>query len=115
MTGVNMANMRRGEIEAEIDGQTYVLCLTLGALAELEHRLSASNLVELGARFEKGHLSANEMMAIIGAGLRGAGASFTDDDVGRMSMEGGITQWAMIAARLLQASFGQGEASTPNP
>jgi hypothetical protein len=55
------------------------------------------------------------MMAIIGAGLRGAGASFTDDDVGRMSMEGGITQWAMIAARLLQASFGQGEASTPNP
>ena len=110
-----MANYRRGEIEVEIDGQNHVLCLTLGALAELEQRLKAENLVELGARFEKGHLSARDIIAIIGAGLRGAGVSITDEAVGRMQIEGGLTQWASIAAMLLQASFGQGEASTPNP
>ncbi len=110
-----MANYRRGEIEAELDGQTYVLCLTLGALAELEHRLGAADLVQLGARFEKGQLSAHDIMSIIGAGLRGAGSTISDDAVGHMTIEGGLTQWAMIAAKLLQASFGQGEATTPNP
>ena len=30
------ANRRRGEIDAELDGKQYRLCLTLGALAELE-------------------------------------------------------------------------------
>ena len=29
-----MANKHRGEIEAELGGETYVLCLTLGALAD---------------------------------------------------------------------------------
>ena len=32
-----MANRHRGEIEAELGGQRYTLCLTLGALAEIEH------------------------------------------------------------------------------
>ena len=29
------ANRRRGEVEAEMDGERRILCLTLGALAEL--------------------------------------------------------------------------------
>ena len=32
-----MVNRHRGEIEAILDGKSYRLCLTLGALAELEH------------------------------------------------------------------------------
>ena len=32
-----MANAHRGEIEATLGGKPYTLCLTLGALAELEH------------------------------------------------------------------------------
>lgn len=31
-----MANRHRGEIEAELGGKKRTLCLTLGALAELE-------------------------------------------------------------------------------
>jgi hypothetical protein len=31
-----MANIQRGEISATIDGEEKTLCLTLGALAELE-------------------------------------------------------------------------------
>ena len=34
-----MAITQRGEIEAAIGGETRMLCLTLGALAELEARL----------------------------------------------------------------------------
>ncbi len=36
-----MANPQRGEIAAVIEGEEKVLCLTLGALAELEARLQA--------------------------------------------------------------------------
>jgi hypothetical protein len=110
-----MANARRGEIEADIDGQKRILCLTLGALAELEQTLKAANLVELGERFATGRLAASDMIASIGAGLRGAGASLSDREVASLKIEGGVGEWARIAAELLQASFGQGEAQPPNP
>ena len=110
-----MANARRGEIEAEIEGQKRVLCLTLGALAELEHRLQARDLNELGERFAKGRLAAGDIIALIGAGLRGAGETISDNDVAKLRIEGGVSQWAMIAARLLHASFGPSEANPPNP
>lgn len=45
-----MANPQRGEIEAMIGGEARVLCLTLGALAELEARLQAGDLVGLSER-----------------------------------------------------------------
>jgi hypothetical protein len=37
-----MVNRHRGEIEAILDGKSYRLCLTLGALAELEHAFGRS-------------------------------------------------------------------------
>ena len=92
-----------------------VLCLTLGALAELEHALKADDLADLGTRFSKGRLAARDLMAIIGAGLRGAGETISDAEVGALHLEGGVSQWALIAAELLKASFGQGEADLPNP
>ena len=46
-----MANIHRGEIAAVIDGEEKTLCLTLGALAELEARLGSGDLVGLGERF----------------------------------------------------------------
>jgi hypothetical protein len=38
------ANRHRGEIEARFDGKPYRLCLTLGALAELEDAFAADDL-----------------------------------------------------------------------
>ena len=38
------ANRRRGEIVAELDGKGFRLCLTLGALAELEAAYAAEDL-----------------------------------------------------------------------
>jgi hypothetical protein len=65
------ANRRRGEIAAELDGRPFRLCLTLGALAELEAAFAADDLGKLVERFSSGKLSALDMMRIIGAGLRG--------------------------------------------
>ena len=102
-----MANIHRGEISALIGGEERTLCLTLGALAELEARLQAGDLTGLAARFADGRISARDLTAILGAGLRGAGNALTDDDLARLSIEGGLKGAAEIAARLLRATFGE--------
>ncbi|HTJ56994.1 MAG TPA: gene transfer agent family protein [Devosiaceae bacterium] len=102
-----MANIHRGEISALIGGEERTLCLTLGALAELEARLQAGDLTGLAERFGEGRISARDLTAIIGAGLRGAGNALTDDDLARMHIEGGLRGAADIAARLLRATFGE--------
>lgn len=102
-----MANARRGEIAAVIGGEERTLCLTLGALAELEARLQAGDLVGLAERFSAGRVSARDLIAIIGAGLRGAGQPVSDEDLARMPIEGGLPGAAGIAARLLRATFGE--------
>ena len=102
-----MANPIRGEIDAMIGGERRVLCLTLGALAELEARLQAGDLVGLAERFSSGRVSARDLTAILGAGLRGGGNAISDDDLARQSIEGGLKGAADIAARLLKATFGE--------
>lgn len=102
-----MANPQRGEIAAVIGGEERTLCLTLGALAELEARLQAGDLVGLAERFAGGRVSARDLTAIIGAGLRGAGNAVSDDDLARLTIEGGLKGAADIAARLLKATFGE--------
>ncbi len=102
-----MANVHRGEIEAVIGGQSLVLCLTLGALAELENSLGARDLVSLGERFSSGRVSATHLIAILGAGLRGAGNDISNEELARLPIEGGLPGAAAIAGRLLQATFGE--------
>lgn len=110
------ANARRGEISARLDGKDHTLCLTLGALAELETALGASDLVALGERFSTGRLSAKDMIAVIGAGLRGGGHALSDDEIGAMQADGGVAGFAQIAASLLLATFGGAEGGNPgNP
>jgi hypothetical protein len=107
------ANRRRGEIAATIDGRACVLCLTLGALAELETAFGVDDLGALAQRFSSGRLSARDLMRIIAAGLRGAGMTVSDDEVAGMTVEGGIAGFARIVAELLKATFGDpGETPT---
>lgn len=116
-----MANAKRGEIEAELDGRTYRLCLTLGALAELESGMGAADLVALAERFEARRLSARDILRVIGCGLRGAGHALSDDDVANMKVSGGLAAYVQIAANLLAATFGDdapertGRANPPTP
>jgi hypothetical protein len=107
-----MANRHRGEIDAELDGKTYRLCLTLAALAELEAAFGAGDMLALAARFETGRIAAREVRTIIAAGLRGAGYDISDADVGHMRAEGGAAGFVDIVARLLQATFGVADKTT---
>jgi hypothetical protein len=101
-----MANRHRGEIAAVLDGRERTLCLTLGALAELEASFGVEDLVALAGRFESGKLSARDIARIIGCGLRGAGSEVSDDEVAAMRAEGGAAGFARIAAELIRVTFG---------
>ena len=101
-----MANLHRGEIDAVLDGQSLRLCLTLGALAELESTFGDEDMLALAERFARGRLSARDAVRIIGAGLRGAGHQVTDDAVARMRAEAGAAGFVDIVSRLLTATFG---------
>lgn len=110
-----MANRYRGEIDAMLDGKPFRLCLTLGALAELESAFGHDDMLSLAQRFESGRIGARDAIRIIGAGLRGAGHPIADDAVGAMQAEGGAGGFVAIVAALLAATFGSADdgASTP--
>lgn len=100
-----MANLHRGEIEAELSGRRYVLCLTLGALAEIEHAYGGEDLLAIAQRFEGGRIGATDAIRVIGAGLRGAGNAVSDDEVAAMRIEGGVAGYLAIVVKLLKATF----------
>jgi hypothetical protein len=104
-----MPNHLRGEIEAEIGGRRRTLVLTLGALAELEAAFGEGDLIALAERFAAGRMSARDLIHIIGAGLRGAGESVTDDEVAAMTVPDGAEGYVRIAAALIEATFGKSE------
>lgn len=105
-----MPNIHRGEIEADIGGAKRKLVLTLGALAELEAAFGADDLVALAERFGCGRLKAQDLIRILAAGLRGAGDAVTDEQVAGMATPGAATGFARIAAELIAATFGGGDA-----
>lgn len=106
-----MTNARRGEISAVLDGKPFRLCLTLGALAELEAAFQDADMLALATRFETGRISARDACRIIAAGLRGGGNDVSDADVARMRAEGGIAGFIDIVARLLGATFAGDEGA----
>ncbi|MDX2264599.1 MAG: gene transfer agent family protein [Hyphomicrobiales bacterium] len=100
-----MANRRRGEISAVLDGEPRTLVLTLGALAELEDAFGGEDMLAVARRFGSGEIAARDAIRVIGAGLRGAGADVSDAEVARMRVEGGAAAFVDIVARLLAATF----------
>jgi Phage tail tube protein, GTA-gp10 len=100
-----MANKHRGEITAELNGATFTLVLTLGALAELEQAYGGEDVLSLAMRFEQGRIKATDAIKVIGAGLRGAGHNVTDDEVARFTVRDGATGFMRIVVELLKATF----------
>lgn len=66
-----MVNRARGEVPFVIEGETYRLCLTLGALAEIEAGLGADDLGALEEALARPRLS--HLMILLQALLRGGG------------------------------------------
>lgn len=68
MNGVNAA---RGEVSAVIAGEPRRLCLTLGALAEIETAFGTDGWEALSERLRR--LSPGDLMTVLAALLRGGG------------------------------------------
>lgn len=106
MRAKGRANRRRGEVEAIIGGERRILCLTLGALAELETSFAADNLADLAERFSGGRLKTADLIRILGAGLRGGGNLIADEDLADLDIEGGAAAAVAVVADLLSLTFG---------
>jgi Phage tail tube protein, GTA-gp10 len=55
------------------------------------------------------------MTRIIGAGLRGAGETVSDDEVARLAVAGGAQGYVRIASALIAAAFGAVEQHADPP
>ena len=100
-----MANRWRGDVAVTLNGKRHVARLTLGALAELEESLAVPSLVALVERFEGNRFSSRDVLALLGAGLRGGGADFSEDALAQAEIAGGPMAAARAAAELLARAF----------
>lgn len=110
-----MANRIRGEVQLALGGQRYTLCLTLGALAELEAALQAGDLAGLAARFAGGRVSARDLIVLLGVALRGGGHDLDDAAVARLPLAGGLDAVSTALGDVLAVAFGEapGPANPP--
>ena len=69
-------NGARGEAAVMIGGARRRVCLTLGALAEIETGLGVDGLAAVAERMKK--LSARDLMVVLAAVLRGGGDEAAD-------------------------------------
>ena len=95
---------QRGDQRLTIKDQTYGLRLTMGALAEITSRLSASGPQELSLRLRSIDVAEGRVLLAcvmrpclpLGADVTGLAASFSDED---------IAQAMLIICRLFEDSF----------
>lgn len=66
-----LVNQARGETSIAIDGRPHRLCLTLGALAELEAAFDAHGFADLGEKLAS--LSAADLLIVLAALTAGGG------------------------------------------
>ena len=62
-------------------------------------------MIAIAERFEGGRIKASDAIKVIGAGLRGAGFTFSDDEVAKLSVLGGAAGYLAIVVDLLKATF----------
>ncbi|WP_319529365.1 gene transfer agent family protein [uncultured Cohaesibacter sp.] len=120
-----MANRRRGEVTLILDGKPRVLCLTLGALAELEDSMGLDNIGELADRFASGRVCSADLVKILGTALRAGGEEIADREAASMRCEGGATALTHALVEVLRLAFdpsaslkaddGGAEKSSANP
>lgn len=89
-------NAVRGETALTVDGRSWRVCLTLGALAEIESALGCRTMAELELRMRA--LSAGDLMIVIAALLRGGGEAEAAAGVGAADVTPGAAARAVAEA-----------------
>ena len=100
------ANRRRGEVPLVLASGRYTLCFTLGALAELEDAFGLGDIAALGQRFADGRLAARDLIALLGAALRGGGHGLDDAAVAAQPLAGDLDAVAEALGAALTLAFG---------
>ncbi len=109
-----MVNRHRGEVALQAGGETYTLCLTLGALAQLEAAYGGEDILTLADRFSSGQLTSRDALNLLEAGLKGGGHDLTLD-LETVNFEGGMAGLIRTLAELLRVTFGSPDAPTNAP
>ncbi|MBA4227721.1 MAG: hypothetical protein C0456_13925 [Hyphomonas sp.] len=86
----------RGETVLTVDGRARRVCLTLGALAEIEGALGCRTMAELELRMRA--LSAADLMIVIAALLRGGGEADAAARIGELDVAPGAAARAVAEA-----------------
>lgn len=89
-------NAARGEVAFEAGGRSFTLCLTLGALAEIEAGLGLSGLDALEARLKQPR--AADIAVLLGALIRGGGHDVADAELRAWPLDLAAATRAIAAA-----------------
>lgn len=95
-------NRARGEVLLEIDGAPRRLCVTLGALADLEAAFDVASFTELGARLSM--LNAVDLITVIAALTKGGGAEMSTVAIAAANID--PKRAAEAVAACFQGAFG---------
>jgi hypothetical protein len=91
-----LVNGARGEQSLTIDGRAHTLCVTLGALAELETAFDAPNLTVLAERLAT--LSPSDLIVVLSALTKGGGAPLSPSEIAAARIDPGEAARAVAAA-----------------
>jgi len=94
-------NAARGEVLLAIDGVERRLCVTLGALAELEAAFDVVSLAELGERLAQ--LTASDLLIVLSALCAGGGEPMSAAELASAQIDTKAAASAVAAA--FQAAF----------
>ncbi len=89
-------NAARGETVLIVEGRPHRLCLTLGALAEIEAGLGCTSIGGLTARLAA--LSAGDLRIVLAALLRGGGEDALAQRIDRVEIAPAAAARAVVAA-----------------
>lgn len=95
-------NHARGEVLLCVDGTQRRLCVTLGALAELEAVFDVVSLTELGERLAK--LTAADLLIVLSSLCAGAGAPISVAELASARIDARAAAEAVAAA--FRSAFG---------
>jgi hypothetical protein len=94
-------NAARGEVLLTINGVERRLCVTLGALAELEAAFDVVSLAELGERLSQ--LTASDLLIVLSALCGGGGEASSTAELASAQIDAKAAAAAVAAA--FQAAF----------
>jgi len=98
----DLHNRARGEVLLSIDGKARRLCVTLGALAELEAAFDVASLAELAERLA--YLTASDLLLVISALSAGGGEAMSTAEVAAARID--PKDAAAAVAEAFQQAFG---------